>query len=90
MAKNPPGKGLFGWLGRQFGHVRKAVHADVGGPKTVYRANRVEEKPLEDQPGVKLRRTVIDEVIGDQSPALGNPPIVPKGGEPSERRSTPE
>src|SRR2546421_11500021 len=62
-----PGKGVFGWLGRQFGHVKKAAQTDVTKPepKVVYRENRVEEQPHPDQPGVKLRRTVIDEVIVD-------------------------
>jgi len=76
----------LGWLGRQLGHVKKAVQADVTklpptAPKTkpkpaakakpaakptvVYRDNKVEEAELPDQPGVKLRRTIIDEVIVD-------------------------
>ena len=62
--QNPkPGKGLLGWLGRQVGHVRKAINTDVGGPATIYRDKKVEEKPLPQDPKVKLRRTVIDEVI---------------------------
>ena len=62
-----PGKGFFGWLGRQVGHVKKAVQADVEkpAPKIVYRENRTEEQQLPDRPGVKFRRTVIDEVIVD-------------------------
>jgi hypothetical protein len=58
-----PGKGFFGWLGRQFGYVSKAVVHDPAGPKTVYRASSVEEKQLPEDPSVKLRRTTIDEVI---------------------------
>jgi hypothetical protein len=61
-----PGNGLFGWLGRQFGYVKKAVKTDVLAPpdsKTVYRESTVEEKDLPHDPNVKLRRTVIDEVI---------------------------
>ncbi len=66
-----PGDGLFGWLGRQVGHVKKAVKTDVTKkpaapkpkPKVVYRDNKVEEAEHPTQPGVKLRRTVIDEVI---------------------------
>jgi len=58
-----PGKGFFGWLGRQFGYVSKAVAHDPAGPKTVYRVASVEEKPLPDDPNVRLRRTTIDEVI---------------------------
>jgi hypothetical protein len=84
----------LGWLGRQLGHVKKAVKADVtklppsppkakpqskpapkpkpapqakpaAKPTVVYRDNKVEEAELPDQPGVKLRRTIIDEVIVD-------------------------
>ncbi len=69
MSDTLPGKGFFGWLGRQVGHVRKAVAADPGGPKTVFREHRVEEKDLPDQPGVKLRRTVIDEVVVEKKPS---------------------
>jgi hypothetical protein len=32
-------------------------------PTVVYRDNKVEEAELPDRPGVKLRRTIIDEVI---------------------------
>jgi hypothetical protein len=64
---NPPiGKGFLGWLGRQVGHVAKALKTDVSTPepsKTVYRDCKIEEQPLPDDPRVKLRRTVIDEVI---------------------------
>jgi hypothetical protein len=66
----PRGKGLWGWLGRQVGYVKKAVETDPAGPKTVYRDNRVEEKQISSQPGVKLRRTVIDEVIVEPKPRL--------------------
>lgn len=60
----------FGWLGRQIGHVKKAVKSDVkkpppARPKVVYRDDKVEEAPHPTEPGVKLRRTVIDEVIVD-------------------------
>src|SRR5882724_3870439 len=67
MSDNRPGKGLFGWLGRQFGHIKKAVQTDPAkpGPKVVYRENRTEEQQFPDQPGMKFRRTVIDEVIVD-------------------------
>ena len=63
---------LFGWLGRQVGHVKKAIQADPAAPKpaprpqVVYREDKVEEADHPSQPGVKLRRTVIDEVIVDQ------------------------
>ena len=59
--------GFFSWLGRQVGHVKNAVHAEPGeqkpSPHVIYRNDKVEERPMPDQPGVKLRRTVIDEVI---------------------------
>jgi hypothetical protein len=61
-----PGNGLLGWLGRQFGYVKKAVDTDVLAPpesKTVYRDCKIEEKELPQDPNIKLRRTVIDEVI---------------------------
>jgi hypothetical protein len=78
---------LWNWLGRQIGHVKKAVQTDVTRPaplapsappqtpppaqtppspeqpKVIYRDEKAEEVELPDQPGVKLRRTVIDEVI---------------------------
>jgi hypothetical protein len=66
LKRHLPGNGLFGWLGRQFGYVKKAVDTDVvaaGESKTVYRDCTIEEKELPQDPNVKLRRTVIDEVI---------------------------
>ena len=75
---------LLGWLGRQVGHVKKAVTSDVtrpapkpkqvaqpakpkkqaASPSTViFRQDKVEEADMPDKPGVKLRRTIIDEVI---------------------------
>ena len=78
---------LWNWLGRQIGHVKKAVKTDVTNPaalpqppatpqqqepppppkpespNVIYRDEKAEEVELPDQPGVKLRRTVIDEVI---------------------------
>lgn len=83
-ATNKPGKGLFGWLGRQVGHVKHAVQADVTAPPpaqlqspqpptTLYREARVEEKDHPKDPNVKLRRTVIDEVIVDNKVTPQNP-----------------
>lgn len=63
-----PGKGLLGWLGRQVGYVKGAVKHDVGGPKTIYKQQRVEEVPLPKQPNVTLRRTTIDEVVQHDGP----------------------
>ena len=85
MAKKPAKQSdsFLGWLGRQIGHVKKAVKADVTqpprpaspkataaarpsqDPTVVYRDNKVEEVDHPTQPGLKLRRTVIDEVIVD-------------------------
>ena len=36
--------------------------------KVIYREEKAEEVELPDRPGVKLRRTVIDEVIVDEKP----------------------
>lgn len=102
MAEDKPGEGLWGWLGRQVGHVKKAVKTDVTPgasqsappaepPKqeqvppippepeppqqVIYREEKAEEVDLPDRPGVKLRRTIIDEVIveegGEQVPEGG-------------------
>ena len=67
MAKKaPPSNSLFGWLGRQIGHVKKAVKTDVKPePKVIYRDDKVEEATHPTKPGMKRRRTVIDEVIVD-------------------------
>jgi len=94
---------VFGWLGRQVGHVKKAVQSDVtakpagktaaskpkasgsskpsaGGTKpppkpapqadtsaadekVIYRQDKIAEAELPHQPGVILRRTIIDEVV---------------------------
>jgi hypothetical protein len=77
MAKKSQTDSILGWLGRQIGHVKKAVKADVTKPappakpkpkpKVVYRDNKVEEAAHPTQPGMKLRRTVIDEVIVDDT-----------------------
>jgi hypothetical protein len=63
---NLPGNGFLGWLGRQVGHVKKAVKTDVTPPpasKIVYRQCTIEEQPSPTDPNLKLRRTVIDEVV---------------------------
>jgi hypothetical protein len=95
MAPKAKSDSLWNWFGRQIGHVKKAVTADVTKPapatlplpaqpqpqpqpqqappppppeqsKVIYRDEKAEEVDLPDRPGVKLRRTVIDEVIVDQ------------------------
>jgi hypothetical protein len=66
---NLPGNGFLGWLGRQIGHVAKAVKTDVEAPppaedsKIVYRECTIEEQVSPVDPNVKLRRTIIDEVV---------------------------
>ena len=64
---NLPGNGFLGWLGRQIGYVAKAVKTDVEPPapasKIVYRECTIEEKESPVDPNVKLRRTIIDEVV---------------------------
>lgn len=71
MAENLPGKGLWGWLGRQVGYVKGAVKKKVEeAPReqVVHREQRVDEVPVPEKPNVKLRRTTIDEVVVDQEP----------------------
>jgi hypothetical protein len=66
MSKQPPSNYFLGWLGRQIGHVTKAVKTDVKPePKVIYRDDKVEEAKHPTEPNMKLRRTVIDEVIVD-------------------------
>ncbi len=63
MSNDLPGAGFFGWLGRQIGHVKKAIKTDPAGPQKIYRNETIEEQPLPSDPNVKLRCTTIDEVI---------------------------
>jgi len=63
LSDAPRGKGIFGWLGRQVGHIEKAIRTDVSPEKVAYRNHKVEEAEHPQQPNVKLRRTTIDEVI---------------------------
>ena len=76
MPDTAPGRGFFGWLGRQIGYVKKAVQNDVAS-KRIYRAQTIEEQPLPHDPSVKLRRTTIDEVIvtepNDGKPRVEHP-----------------
>ena len=78
MSEQLPGKGLFGWLGRQVGHIKKAIQTEPGGPKVTYRNQKVEEAEHPNEPGVKLRRTTIDEVIVQKQ--------LPNGTEGTERQ----
>ncbi len=74
-AKDAPG--FWQWLGRQVGHVKKAVQTTVeaeaekqalGDPENqvVYQKETVQEVPHPENPDLKLRRTVIDEVVVDK------------------------
>lgn len=63
-----PGHGFLGWLGRQVGYVSKALKEDVKEPKVIYRNGSVQESPHPADPRVKLRRTVIDEVVVEKEP----------------------
>ena len=101
MADKLPGKGVFGWLGRQVGYVKKAVTTKPAAapakrsapqsapppsaapdppaedlpPAVLYRHDEVHEAEHPAQPGVKLRRTIIDEVIVEPDPDEdGRPP----------------
>jgi hypothetical protein len=64
MAKSS--NSFLGWLGRQIGAVRGAVHKDTTPPKVLYKKTAVLEAPVPGRPNEKLRRTVIDEVIRDK------------------------
>ena len=48
--------------------MAKAVKTDVTASKVVYRNDKVEEAPHPADPSLKLRRTVIDEVIVEKKP----------------------
>ena len=55
---------FLGWLGRQVGHVKGAIQAEVPEqPKVVYQKKSIQEAALPDRPDEKLRRTIIDEVV---------------------------
>jgi hypothetical protein len=75
--------GFWHWLGRQVGHVKKAVETNVeaeaerqaqGDPETqvVYRNETVQELPHPANPDLTLRRRVVDEVL--QTPPKTLPP----------------
>jgi hypothetical protein len=62
MTPTLPGNGLFGWLGRQVGYIRRSLRCDVT-TRVLYRTNHIQEASPPDQPDLLLRRTTIDEVI---------------------------
>ena len=74
MSHRLPGKGLFGWFGRQIGYVKKAIKSDPAGPQKIYRNETIEEQPLPTDSNVKLRRTTIDEAFVDPSARSSAPP----------------
>ena len=61
MAEPLPGKGFFGWLGRQVGYVAKAVKSDVA--QKLYESQHVQEHPHPSDPSLTLRRTTTDEIV---------------------------
>jgi hypothetical protein len=88
MSDSLPGKGLFGWLGRQVGYVKKAIHVVPAKPMAItpcaqpsaenpppvlYQNQKIEEVEHPTQPGVKLRRTTIDQVIVDSASKIPKP-----------------
>ncbi len=71
---NRPGRGLLGWLGRQIGYVRVAVHADSESksesthlPQQRFERRQVDEAPHPTDARITLRRTTIDEAILDRT-----------------------
>jgi len=60
---------LMSWLGRQIGHVTKAVKTPV--PEVVYRKQTVQEAKVEGKPDHLLRRTTVDEVVVDSQKRMG-------------------
>jgi len=69
---SPPPGGFLEWLGRQVGFVSKAVKTDVTQPKVLFRTDTITEAPHPQDPNMKLRRTVIDEVVVEKPKS--NPP----------------
>jgi hypothetical protein len=63
---------FMGWLGRQFGHVKKAVKTPV--PEIVYRKETVQEAKVEGTDHL-LRRTTVDEVIVEAKKSMGETPM---------------
>ena len=65
MSKKP--NSFMGWLGRQIGHVKRAVKQEVPTPpQVVYKKTTVHEATLPDRPDETIRRTVVDEVIKEK------------------------
>lgn len=64
--KSSSSSSFMHWLGRQVGHVRKAIRTQVGR-QVVYRQDKVDERPHPANPNIILRRTTTDEVIVKQA-----------------------
>ncbi len=76
MAQQPKQRGFGWWLGRQIGHIRKAINTPVPA-KQVYRRTQVQQQTLAESPNVTLRRVVTDEMIvveGEKSEARSQKP----------------
>ena len=73
--REKPGAGFFGWLGRQVGHIRKAIKTDVApSDRVVFRKQRVDEAAHPADPDLILRRTTIDEaIVQPKNPTTTNP-----------------
>jgi hypothetical protein len=57
-----PGKGAFGWLGRQIGYVRRALRSKPGETK-VFERRVTQQRAHPNHPNLVLRRTTIDQVV---------------------------
>ncbi len=69
MSKPPvPSSSFMHWLGRQVGHIRRALQKDVT-QQVVYRKQTVEEHPAPHDPALTLRRTTTDEVLRPAKPS---------------------
>ena len=87
MPQRSTKNGFFTWLGRQVGHVKKAVKTPAGDltRQVVYRQGKVEEKQMPNQPGIVLRRTTIDEVLVEEK--SGESKDTPAKPSPRERKT---
>ncbi|HZN63987.1 MAG TPA: hypothetical protein VFB66_01715 [Tepidisphaeraceae bacterium] len=71
MSDNLPGKGVFGWLGRQVGYVKKAVRTKPAAlPKPEPRPTTSEEPPPS-SPAEKLyENRKVEEVPHPENPQI--------------------
>lgn len=73
MSDNLPGKGLFGWFGRQVGYVKKAVSTNPAAlPKPEAPANPPPAaKPPADLSGARVyENRKVEEVVHPQNPHI--------------------